>query len=153
MFIKGKQIATKSISTDRLKFAGNDSVGNMPAFDGSGDLVGSNAYTADATDATINRNLIITGDLTVEGNVTTLNTTEMAVEDNMVILNSNVTGAPTADAGIEVERGESTNVKIFWDEASDKWSFFNGSTTFDIADVAAMEAADASLTTRVAESS
>ena len=151
MFIKGKQIATKSISTDRLKFANASSTGDITTFDANGDLVvNSNLNIDGAGDVTVSNNLIVDGDLTVNGNVTTLNTTEMAVEDNMVVLNSNVTGAPAANAGIEVERGTSANVSIFWDELNDKWSFTDGSSTFDIADVAAMNAADASLTTRVA---
>ena len=136
MFIKGKQIATKSISTDRLKFASASSTGDITTFDANGDLVvNSNLNIDGAGDVTVSNNLIVDGDLTVNGNVTTLNTTEMAVEDNMVVLNSNVTGAPAANAGIEVERGTSANVSILWDEANDKWSFTDGSSTFDIADV------------------
>ena len=33
-----------------------------------------------------------------------LNTETLEVEDNIVLLNSNVTGSPTLDAGLEVER-------------------------------------------------
>ena len=54
--------------------------------------------------------LTVSGDLTVQGNTTTLNTATLSVEDNIVVLNSNVTGVPSTNAGIEVERGDSTNV-------------------------------------------
>ena len=73
-------------------------------------------------DVTIGGNLGVTGNLTVSGSVTTLNTETLLVEDNQITLNSNVTGVPAANAGIEVERGDSTNASLIWNESSDKWS-------------------------------
>ena len=70
---------------------------------------------------TIGGDLVVTGDLTVSGSVTTLNTETLLVEDNLVTLNSNVTGAPAANAGIEIERGDSTNAELIWDETADVW--------------------------------
>ena len=78
----------------------------------------------------IDSNLIISGNLTVQGNTTTLNTETLSVEDNIVILNSSVTGVPSVDAGIEVERGSSTNVQLRWNETADKWQFTNDGTTY-----------------------
>jgi hypothetical protein len=72
-------------------------------------------------DITIDGDLVVQGDLTVNGDVTTLNTATMNVEDNIFVLNSNVTGTPSADAGIEVERGTSTNASLIWDESGDVW--------------------------------
>ena len=74
-----------------------------------------------AANVTISNNLTVTGNLTVNGNVTTLNTETLAVEDNMIVLNTNVTGSPTLDAGIEVERGSYTNAKLYWNETSNAW--------------------------------
>ena len=34
-----------------------------------------------------------------------------------------MTGTPSEDAGIEVERGSSTNVSLTWDESEDEWTF------------------------------
>jgi hypothetical protein len=73
-------------------------------------------------DVTIGGDLIVTGDLTVNGDVTTLNTATMNVEDNIFVLNSNVTGTPSLDAGIEVERGTSTNASLIWSESNDIWT-------------------------------
>ena len=39
----------------------------------------------------------------------------------MIVLNSNATGSASEDAGIEVERGDDTNRKLFWDESEDAW--------------------------------
>ena len=72
-------------------------------------------------DVTIGGNLGVTGNLTVSGSVTTLNTETLLVEDNIVTLNSNVTGTPAANAGIEIERGDYTNTALFWDEADNLW--------------------------------
>lgn len=72
--------------------------------------------------------LTLSGNLTVNGTTTTLNTATLTVEDNIVVLNSNVTGTPTTDAGIEVERGDSTNSSLTWKESDDKWYQNRGGT-------------------------
>ena len=81
-----------------------------------------------ATNPTVAGNLTVTGNLTVNGSTTTLNTETLAVEDNLIVLNSNVTSTPSTNAGIEVERGTSTNASLYWDESADKW-YVNDSTT------------------------
>jgi hypothetical protein len=87
---------------------------------------------------TISNNLTVTGNLTVNGNVTTLNTETLAIEDNKVLLNSSVTGSPSADAGLEIERGDSPNVELRWNETTDKWSFTNDGTNYaNLGDVTA----------------
>ena len=75
------------------------------------------------TGGTISGNVSITGDLTVSGSTTTVNTETINLADNIITLNSNATGAPTENAGIEIERGSSTNVAIRWNETNDKWEF------------------------------
>lgn len=66
--------------------------------------------------------LTLSGDLTVNGTTTTVNTATLNVSDNIITLNNDVTGTPSQDAGIEVERGTSANKNFFWDESEDKWS-------------------------------
>ena len=46
------------------------------------------------------------------------------------MLNSDETGTPSQDAGLEVERGTSTNVSLKWNETSDKWQFTNDGSTY-----------------------
>jgi hypothetical protein len=79
---------------------------------------------------TVNNNLVISGNLTVDGTTTTLNTSTLEVEDNVVLLNKGVTGVPSLDAGLEVERGDSANVKILWNETSDSWTITNEGTNY-----------------------
>lgn len=78
---------------------------------------------------TVSGDLVVDGNLTVSGSTTYLNTATLTVEDNIVVLNSNATGSPVADAGIEVERGDSANASFFWDESEDKWTANNGTTS------------------------
>jgi len=77
-------------------------------------------------------NFVVTGDLTVNGTQTILNTETLTVDDNLIVLNNNATGTPAAnqDAGIEIERGDSTNVQLLWDESATRWSFTNDGSTF-----------------------
>jgi hypothetical protein len=66
-------------------------------------------------------NLIVPGNLTVSGDTTTLNTATVLVEDNIFVLSSGATGAPSVNSGIEVERGDSTNASFLWNESVDAW--------------------------------
>jgi hypothetical protein len=84
-------------------------------------------------DVKIGKNLTVEGNLTVQGTQTILNTTTLDVEDNIVKLNKNVTGAPSADAGLEIERGNQTNSKIYWDESADLWKIDSQGTVKTIA--------------------
>lgn len=70
--------------------------------------------------------------LVVSGTSTTINTEEINLADNIIVLNSNYSGSsPTEDAGIEVERGTAdSNVSLIWDESTNRWTFTNNGTTF-----------------------
>jgi len=79
----------------------------------------------------VDDNLVITGNLTVSGTTTTINTETISLADNIIDLNSNfTTGTPTENAGIRIMRGDSANVSIRWNEATDKWEFTNDGTTY-----------------------
>jgi hypothetical protein len=74
------------------------------------------------TTFTVDKDLVVTGDLTVNGTLTTLNTETVTVEDNILVLNSNVTGTPTLNSGLEVERGDYTNASLLWNETDNNWT-------------------------------
>ncbi len=95
----------------------------LAGFD-SGDTV----YIGDGDNDTV---VVVRGTLTVEGTTTTVNSETLTVDDNKIVLNSNSANTPTEDAGIEVERGNETNVELRWDEADDDWEFtaFNHAST------------------------
>jgi hypothetical protein len=75
---------------------------------------------------TITGNLVISGNLEVLGNSTTLNVETLSVEDNEITLNSNVTGAPTLNAYITINRGTSPNANLVWNEGVGQWQWNDG---------------------------
>jgi predicted acyltransferase (DUF342 family) len=84
-----------------------------------------------AQDLTLSGNVIISSNLTINGTVTTVNTQELNIADNEIVLNSDVSNgtAPTQDAGFVVNRGSSTNTYIRWNETVDSWVANNGITS------------------------
>jgi len=79
------------------------------------------------SETTINDNLTVTGDLTVNGATTTVDTTNLAVKDTLLGLNQGA-GSNSNDVGIIIERGSTGNDALFmWDESEDKFAL--GTTT------------------------
>lgn len=66
---------------------------------------------------------LLVNNLVVSGTSTSVNVETITVQDNIIVLNSNAAATPTEDAGIEVERGNETNVQFTWDEGDDDWQF------------------------------
>ena len=81
-------------------------------------------------DLTVSNDLVVNGDLTVSGTTTTVNTETISLADNIITLNSNATGSPTENAGIEIERGDSTNVALRWNETGDEWEATTDGSTY-----------------------
>ena len=136
-----KRTDNANVPTVRFKGSGG-TVGASIEFDGTSGTANELAFqTYDGvslaerlrvghTATTVAGNLVVSGDFTVNGTTTTVNTTEMTVSDNIITLNNDVTGAPSENAGIEVERGSSSNVSIRWNETSDQWEFTNDGASY-----------------------
>jgi hypothetical protein len=122
-FLSGLGLASNSSTVKVL--AGTGVVSNT-----SGVHIGQPVGTTN--DVTF-RDMVVSGNLTVQGTQTTISTETLTVDDNLIVLNNNEAGTPSEDAGIEIERGTSTNVKLQWDEGTDKWQVTeNGSSFYDI---------------------
>ena len=65
----------------------------------------------------------IPGNLTVAGTLLTKDANEVNIGDAIIKLNAEEAGAPTENAGIEIQRGTSSNVFLLWDETADRWDF------------------------------
>ncbi len=75
-------------------------------------------------------NLQVDGDVNIEGTLNAINRTEVNIDDNTIVLNTNFTGAPTTDAGITVNRGNESDVSITWDETNDLWTLTNNGSNY-----------------------
>jgi hypothetical protein len=62
--------------------------------------------------------LTVGGNLTVQGDITQVNTTQVNLADNIIVINSNQTGNPpsTLVSGIEVKRGDQPNYRFVFEE-------------------------------------
>ena len=98
----------------------------------SGSVFSGNVY---ANNVVVSNDLsvgdvVISGNLTVSGTRTLVNSTDLNVNDAIITLASGQTGTPSQDSGIEVERGSSANVAIKWNETTDKWTFTNDGSSY-----------------------
>jgi len=81
-------------------------------------------------DVNVTGNLTIGGNLDVQGTINSISTTEVNIVDNKVVLNTNVTDAPSSNAGIKVNRGASADVEVLWNETDDQWTLTNDGTNY-----------------------
>ena len=63
------------------------------------------------------------GNLFVTGTQTIVNSETVTVDDNVIVLNNNVSsGTPTEDLGIEGKRGSQTSASLKWIESLGRWA-------------------------------
>ena len=108
-----------------FKIIGDDGGSEITAF--SLDMSDAGAATFNGA-VSVGGNATITGNLTVNGTTTTLNTTNSTITDRLIELGTGTTGTPGNDMGIVMERGDSANAFMGFDESTDK--FIVGTGTF-----------------------
>jgi hypothetical protein len=128
---KANDYATWSGLNSAINIKANSSV-NIIAGDGlsgGGDLTGNVTIDVDSSvvrtsgDQTINGvktfgdSIVVQGNLTVNGNVTTVASTNLVVDDRFIELGANTTGLPSADTGIYFNRGASGNSAFYYDQS------------------------------------
>ena len=117
-------------ASDRYEFTGSDGSTLKAIRAANVDVQGtllSNDITS--TSISINGDATITGDLTVNGSTTTVSSTNTTIADSLLELGTGTTGTPANDVGLVIERGDSDNVFIGWDESEDKVVAGTGSFT------------------------
>lgn len=111
--------STNTLNVDNVTVDVDASVGGNLSVTGSGSFDGD---------------LTVLGDLNVSGVVNQINLQELLIEDNKIVLNSNLTGAPSddVDGEIIINRGTSPDVKIIYNEGINKdiWEFTNDGSTY-----------------------
>ena len=117
--------AVGAVSTSSIE-QGNSSVAVVDSGTGTVTVTvdGSTALTVNSS------GVVVSGNFTVQGTTTTVESNTVAVADNILTLNSDTTGAATQNAGIEIERGDDANVSLRWNEGTDVWQFTNDGATY-----------------------
>ena len=128
---EGSTGVTTTVSDDKVSIAIGQAVGTSDNVTFNNVTVNGVLNSDDVTAATMTAsgNVVVQGNLTVNGTTTTVNSNTVAIGDSIMLLNNDETGTPSENAGLEVERGTSTNVSILWNEGSDYWQINDGSTT------------------------
>ena len=123
---------TVASSSGNTAVAGTLGVTGASTLTGNTTVGGTLGVTGAATlsdDLSVSGNTTIGGTLTVNGTLNTLNTTNTVISDTLIELGNGVTGTPANDSGIVIERGDSNNAFIGFDESADKFIMGTGSFT------------------------
>ena len=123
-----------NVSSNDTDIAALETQASSLAADGSSASFSGNISAANAT---------FSGNLTVNGTTTTIDTTNIDVADSLMNLSKGASGSANAsnDGGFIVERGSSeNNVAFIWDEGSDKFTCLSTSATAAATDVSSTDA-------------
>jgi hypothetical protein len=73
--------------------------------------------------------VVVTGNLLVEGDTLTISAENLNVKDNIIVLNDGETGAGVTlrYSGIQIDRGTEPDVSFVYDESDDTWILARGS--------------------------
>jgi hypothetical protein len=97
---------------------------------GTADATAVNLGKAGTSTVTVNNKLVVTGDLVVNGTTTTVDTTNITIEDKFALFAS---GSDTnTDGGILVQQSATTAYALAVDASADRWALQNNA---DIANI------------------
>ena len=119
-------VATDVLADTTPQLGGNLDVQNHEIFTSDN----ADTITIRPNDSSDNTGTVqIAGNLTVLGTTTTVSSTNLAVTDNIIVINKDEVGAgvTAGSAGIEIERGSVDNATITWNETDDVFEFKVGS--------------------------
>jgi tellurite resistance protein len=107
------KIAVSAVTATELGYLDGVSSAIQTQLDAKAALAGA-TFTGEVT---MSDDLIVTGNLTINGDTTTVSTTNLDVEDRIIMLADGVTGSPSADVGLLFNRGNQGNAAFFYDES------------------------------------
>lgn len=110
---------TTSLTTTSTTFAIANTTATTVNFAGAATAVNIGAATGDTT---VNNNLVVTGNLTVNGTTTTVNSTTVTVDDIVLELGAVTSPTDTTANGGGISLLGATNKTILWDSANTNWT-------------------------------
>jgi hypothetical protein len=89
-----------------------------------------NSTTLPASPYTFTGNVNVQGTLTVTGATTSVESTNLHIEDNVITLNNGEAGSGVTEgtAGLEIDRGTANSAYLLWDEGSQSFVIDPGTT-------------------------
>jgi len=130
--INGGAIDAVTIGSTSAATALTVSGGTVAITDTGGDgtmdgviIGGTTAAAGSFTTLAVSSNATISGNLTVNGTTTTIDSETLTIEDPLLTLAKNNSGgaANTFDQGLFFNRGSDDNVSFLWDESADQFAF------------------------------
>jgi hypothetical protein len=123
------EAGTQATSSDgnAISFADPIAVDAVSGLSANTDLILSAIGTGHVK---VDDNLIVTGDLTIQGTTSNLSVSTLTVQDNIIDISAETTGTPTSNAGIRVIRGDDPATQIRWNETDDVWQITNDGTNY-----------------------
>lgn len=116
----GTASSTTNISTGAVG-SGNTKTINIGTGGAAGSTTNINLGDADGGTVTVNKDLVVSGNLTINGTTTTVNSTTLDVDDINITIASGAANAAAANgAGLTVD---GANATILYTSSGDKWSF------------------------------
>lgn len=123
------EVGTQITSSDGNSIAYADPI----AVDALGSLTANTDLTLTGNGTGIVKvddDLTVTGNITIQGSGGNLSVSTLTVQDNIIDISAETTGAPSLNAGIRVIRGDDPAVQLRWYETDDVWQYTTDGTNY-----------------------
>ena len=123
--VAGTGVSVSNTSSEGGAFTVNNE--GVLSVSGTGNQIAVSASNGNVTfslanDVTIPNNLTVTGDLLVQGNTTTLNTSTLAIEDKNIVLANTVSPSDSSADGAGITVKGSGDKTFNWIDSTDAWT-------------------------------
>jgi hypothetical protein len=111
-------VVNTEITTASTSFNLLNTVATTINFGGAADIISIGSATSTVT---VNKHLVISGDLTVNGTTTTINSTTLSIDDKNIVLADGNNSDVAADGGGITLKG-ATDKTFTWADSNDSWN-------------------------------
>lgn len=116
-----KALESSSVTTTELAYVAGVTSALQTQLDAKAALAGA-SFTGQVNMAD---DLVVTGNLVVNGDQTVANSINLVVQDRIIMVSNSTTGTPSQDAGIFVNRGNQGNAAIVYDESIKAFALYD----------------------------